>query len=164
MSRVTIPATAEPALGKVTQGALEQTNRPLDLAIQGNGFFVVQTSTRGHVGLAYTRNGVFYLNAKNEMVLGLGDGYRLSPPITMPRGTSEIWIGQDGSVSCLLPGSVERRHVGQIRLARFRNPAALTHDAEPGLLCANDCSGPPMFSNPGQRGTGDVEQGFLEAP
>lgn len=152
-----------PALGEVTQGALKRTNRPLDLAIQGNGFFVVQTSQGDHVGLAFTRNGVFYLNAKNEMVLGLGEGYRLSPPITMLGGTSEIWIGQDGSISCRLPGSSERRQVAQIRLAQFHDPAALTREPKSGLLLPNARSGPAILSNPGERGAGNIEQGFLEA-
>lgn len=161
-SHVTTRAVPEPAIGQVTQGALKQTNRPLDLAIQGNGFFVVQTSTAGGTGLAYTRDGKFYLNAKGEMVLGLDEGYRLSPPITIPAGASEIWIGQEGSISCVLPGSAERRRVGQIRLARFRNPAALTRDATSGLLFANDPSGAAVLSDPGERGAGNIEQGFLE--
>src|SRR4051794_27404688 len=65
------------------QGSLESTNRNLDAGIQGNGFFAVKIlDSLGSTG--YTRNGNFFVNQKGELVVGMGDGYRLIPPITVP--------------------------------------------------------------------------------
>src|SRR5437764_3083078 len=79
------------------QGSLESTNRPLDLGIQGNGFFAVKIlDSLGGVG--YTRNGNFFVNKAGELVLGMGDGYKLIPPIVIPNGSTDITISQDGRV------------------------------------------------------------------
>src|SRR2546430_5902755 len=66
------------------QGSLESTNRPLDVAIQGNGFLKIKIMDGISNGIGYTRNGTFFVNNKNELVLGMGDGYRLEPRITIP--------------------------------------------------------------------------------
>src|SRR4051812_10899833 len=78
------------------QGSLENTGRPLDVAIEGNGFFKVKILDSIGDGFGYTRNGAFFINDKGEMVLGLGDGYRLQPSITIPAGGPEFSIGGDG--------------------------------------------------------------------
>src|SRR6476469_8308093 len=74
------------------QGSLENTGRPLDVAIEGNGFFKVKILDSVGDGFGYTRNGAFFVNDKGEMVLGLGDGYRLQPAITIPPGVTDISI------------------------------------------------------------------------
>ena len=68
----------------LTQGSLQNTNRPLDVAIQGNGFFAIKVMPGFGNGIGYTRSGNFFVNNKNELVLGIGEGYRLIPPITVP--------------------------------------------------------------------------------
>src|SRR5437763_2648014 len=82
----------------LTQGSMEATNRPLDVGIQGNGFFAIKIlDSLGNTG--FTRNGNFFINDKGEMVLGMGDGYRLVPPIKVPINATSVSIGQDGTVS-----------------------------------------------------------------
>src|SRR6478735_4204101 len=71
------------------QGSLESTNRPLDLGISGNGFFKVKILDGASPdGFGYTRNGNFFVNNNGELVLGMGDGYKLDPPITVPSGVT----------------------------------------------------------------------------
>src|SRR3954469_13373838 len=90
------------------QGSLENTGRPLDVAISGNGFFKVKILDSVGDGIGYTRNGAFFINDKGEMVLGLGDGYRLVPPITLPPGALDVNIGEDGQVTYTKPGTITK--------------------------------------------------------
>src|SRR5581483_8635376 len=108
------------------QGSLESTNRPLDIGIQGQGFFKVKTLSSVGNGEAYTRNGNFFVNASGELVLGLGDGYKLVPPINIPTGTTDISIGTDGVISVLKAGSTAKQTVGQLQLSMFVNPQGLS--------------------------------------
>lgn len=147
----------------LTQGNLEDTSNALDLAIQGEGFFPIQLDPAHASQLAYTRFGTFYRNARNELILGLGDGYRLAQPITFPQDASNIAIGEDGTILCAIPGESEKRNIGQVRVAQFRNPTALTRDERSGLYLPNERSGPATFSSPEEQGAGTIEQGFLEA-
>ena len=96
----------------LTQGSLSQSTNPLDLAIQGNGFFPVKLMNGFGDGIGYSRAGNFYLNQKNELILGLGEGYRLVPPVTIPDGLDQY--SRSGKtarsrrrhrVSATLPGS-----------------------------------------------------------
>src|SRR5262249_40932946 len=66
------------------QGPLENTGRPLDVAIQGNGFFRIKVLDTLGDGTAYTRSGNFFRNKEGELILGMGDGYKLIPPIKIP--------------------------------------------------------------------------------
>src|SRR4051812_19046425 len=81
------------------QGSLESTNRNLDVGISGPGFFKVKVLSTIGDGTAYTRNGNFFVNKDGELVLGMGDGYKLDPPITIPNNTTDISISEDGEVS-----------------------------------------------------------------
>src|SRR5688500_2754693 len=69
------------------QGSLESTNRQLDVGISGQGFFRVKIMDSLGDGTGYTRNGNFFVNNEGELVLGMGDGYKLIPPINIPTGT-----------------------------------------------------------------------------
>lgn len=145
----------------LTQGSLQPTNRPLDLAIQGSGFFAVKLLPSFGDGIGYTRTGNFFVNAKNELVLGTGEGYRLIPPITVPTGATDITIGQDGTIQVTQPGNGAKRTIGQIQLTQFVNPQGLQLLGG-SIYQQTDASGPPINSQPGQDGAGLIQQGFLE--
>lgn len=146
----------------LTEGSLESTNRDLDVGIQGPGFFKVKVLNTVGNGEAYTRNGNFFLNDKGELVLGMGDGYRLIPPITIPTGSTQISISQDGNITVLKPGSNVKTNVGQLKLTQFVNPQGLQLLGG-SLFQETEASGPPIDSKPGENGAGTVLQTYLEA-
>lgn len=145
----------------LTQGSLNQTTNALDLAIQGNGFFPVKLMNGFGDGIGYSRAGNFYLNQKNELILGLGEGYRLVPPITIPTGSTNIQIGQDGTIQATPPGSATPRTVAQLQLTQFVNPQGMQLLGG-SIFLATDASGPPITGSPGTNGLGLVQQGYLE--
>lgn len=144
------------------QGSLESTNRPLDVGVQGQGFFAVQVMPSIGEGVAYTRNGNFFVNEQSELVLGMGDGYKLIPPIEIPPGATDISISENGQVSVLVAGSEAKQQVGELQLTQFINPQGLKLLGG-SLYVATDSSGPAQTFTPGDGGTGKVIQGFLEA-
>src|SRR5688572_21046307 len=101
-----------------TQGNFSQTNNPLDLVVQGRGFFQVRMQS-GEV--AYTRAGSFHLNREGNIVTA--DGDLLDPQITIPADAQAISIGSDGTVSYSQPGQTATQLAGQIQIANFANPA-----------------------------------------
>src|SRR5579885_2862024 len=102
------------------QGDYTQTGNPLDVAIDGPGLFQV---TLPCGTLAYTRAGSFQID--NQLRVGTPDGYPLSPAISIPNSATNITIGQDGTVSAILPGQTAATQIGQIQTAFFANPAGL---------------------------------------
>jgi flagellar basal-body rod protein FlgG len=139
------------------QGNLRKTDNALDVAIEGAGFFQVQ---RPDGTTMYTRAGSFKIDNTGNMVTG--DGDNLLPNITIPSGALQIDIGQDGTVSALLPGVSQATQVGQIQLVRFDNPSGLI--AQGGnLFIDSTASGPAQAGSPGfTTGFGQIRQGFLE--
>jgi flagellar basal-body rod protein FlgG len=144
-----------------TQGSLDQTGQPLDIAIQGNGFFAVKLLPGVGDGIGFTRAGNFFLNKSSELVLGSGEGYRLVPPIQIPTGATSINIGQDGTVQITQAGNSAKTTVGQLQLSQFVNPEGLNLLGG-NIYLATDASGPPISSKPGQDGAGVLQEGFLE--
>jgi flagellar basal body rod protein FlgG len=144
------------------QGSVENTGRPLDLAIQGDGFFKVAVNNDTGEPLGYTRNGNLFINNLGDLVLGMGDGYRLEPPIKVPTNVTEISVSQDGHVSVVLGGQTTKQAVGQIQLHRFINPHGLRQHL-PAMFLETEASGPPTAARPGDAGTGQLLQGFLES-
>jgi flagellar basal-body rod protein FlgG len=144
------------------QGSLENTGRPLDVGIQGNGFFKVKIMDSVGGGTGYTRNGNFFVNNKGELVLGMGDGYKLVPPIQIPPNTTEISISQAGKIEVMKPGATAKTEVGQLKLTNFINPQGLQLQGG-SIYTETGSSGPPTDSIPGNDGTGQLVQGFLEA-
>ena len=139
-----------------SQGDFQQTGNPLDLVIQGQGFFQVRTPS-GET--AYTRDGSFHLNAQGSLVTA--DGNVLEPQITIPQGAQNVVIGADGTVSVTLAGQTAAQTVGTIQLANFQNPAGLTPQGS-NLYTSTTASGDPITAAPGQNGVGTINQGFLE--
>ena len=139
-----------------TQGNLQQSNNPLDLAIKGNGFFMVQMPD-GTTN--YTRDGSFQVSAQGQLVTN--NGNTVQPGITIPANAQSVTIGQDGTVSVSLPGQTTPQVVGQLQIATFVNPAGL--EARGGNLFAETAaSGTATTSAPGANGAGEVSQGFVE--
>ena len=144
------------------QGALSNTSRQLDLAIQGQGFFKVNVIDAESSGFAYTRNGNFFVNHDGQLVLGMGDGYKLEPGISVPKGVTDISISQDGVVEVVKAGTNAKQRIGQIELSQFVNPQGLSPLAG-SLYVQTSLSGSPSPSKPGEHGAGQVLQGFLES-
>ncbi|HVS72421.1 MAG TPA: flagellar basal-body rod protein FlgG [Phycisphaerae bacterium] len=145
----------------MTQGTVTQTGNPLDVAIQGDGFFQVKTlSTQGD-GLAYTRTGKFFVNPDGNLVLNSNDGYLLQPPVNIPQGATGITIGNDGRVSYIEQGATTATQGPQIQLAHFVNSQGLVQLGG-NLYQQSDASGPVQLGAPGANGTGYLKQGFTE--
>jgi len=140
-----------------TQGNFSQTNNPLDVVIQGNGFFQVRRPTGT---LAYTRDGSFQLDKNGVMVDSSGNP--LEPQITIPANAQSITIAGDGTVSYLTPGQANAQQAGQIQLAGFQNPAGMNSIGK-NLYEPTDASGDPTVAAPGgQEGLGALMQGYTE--
>lgn len=140
-----------------TQGNLSQTGNPLDLAIQGRGFFQVMLPDGT---MAYTRDGSFQVNAEGELVTS--SGYRLQPGISIPDGAQSITVGSDGVVTVQVAGQATPTQVGTLQLVDFVNPAGLQARGE-NLLLESAASGSAQAGTPGLDGLGSLAQGSLES-
>jgi flagellar basal-body rod protein FlgG len=140
-----------------TQGNFTETDNPLDVVIQGNGFFQVVQPTGQ---LAYTRDGSFQLDRNGNMVDSSGN--QLQPQITIPPNAQSVTIAPDGTVSYLLPGQTAAQKAGQILVAGFQNPAGLNSIGK-NLYQPTDASGDPTVATPGgPEGMGALLQGYTE--
>jgi flagellar basal-body rod protein FlgG len=138
------------------QGDYKQTNNPLDMVIEGSGFFQIRLANGE---LAYTRAGSFHLNSQGQVVTANGDA--LEPAITIPTEASSVTIGTDGTVSVALPGQANTTNVGQIQLAIFPNPAGLEAMGR-NLFKETAASGSPVVGTPDADGLGRINQGYIE--
>lgn len=139
-----------------TQGNVSQTDAPLDVAVQGRGFFEIQLPD-GTSG--YTRDGSFTLDSQGQIVNS--SGYVLQPSITIPASVTSITIGVDGTVSTLTAGDSSPTQVGNIQLVDFVNETGLQPRGE-NLYLETASSGSPTPGTPGQSGLGTLIQGSLE--
>ncbi len=137
-------------------GELQQTEAPLDMAIEGDGFFQV---LQPDGTIAYTRDGSFKLSSDGQFTTS--DGYYMEPGITIPEDAQSIAIGTDGTVSVIVAGSNDPQEVGQIELARFINPAGLSAIGH-NLYEETPASGAAIVGTPDSDGLGRVTQGYLE--
>ncbi|MBV1883739.1 MAG: flagellar basal-body rod protein FlgG [Pseudomonadales bacterium] len=137
-----------------TLGNLQVTEQPLDMAVNGRGFFQVLTPSGN---LAYTRDGQFQVDSTGQLVTS--SGYVVQPAITIPTTASTVTIGADGIVTTVVDGTSSQ--AGQIQLADFANPAGLQAQGD-NLFGETSASGAPSTSNPGINGIGSVLQGTLE--
>lgn len=140
-----------------TQGNFAATNNPMDVVIQGRGFFQVRLSSGE---LAFTRAGSFHVDKDGNMVTS--DGDPIEPQITIPADAQSITIAADGTVSYMTPGQSAAQKAGQIQIAGFQNPAGLNSVGK-SLFTPTDASGEPILANPGgQEGLGTLLQGYTE--
>jgi len=140
-----------------TQGAFSETDNPLDVVIQGKGFFQI-TLPSGE--LAYTRNGQFQLDKNGNLVTS--DGNMVQPQITFPPDAQAVSIAADGTVTYTLPNQSAAQQAGQLQLANFQNPAGLNSEGN-GLYTPTDASGDATVGVPGgPEGMGSLLQGYVE--
>jgi flagellar basal-body rod protein FlgG len=139
-----------------SQGNMQQTSNPLDLAVRGNGFFEIQMPD-GTTG--YTRDGAFQVDAQGQLVTN--NGYLVGGGITIPAGAQSVTIGTDGTVSVSVSGQATPQTVGQVQLANFVNPAGLEPKGQ-NIFGETASSGTPTTGTPGQNGLGAIQQGFVE--
>ena len=138
-----------------TQGSFTTTSNALDLAIEGAGYFQVQTPDGK---TAYTRAGDFSLSQEGTIVTS--GGLPVQPAIQIPDGAQSVTIAADGTVSASVDGSVTE--LGKIETARFVNPAGLQSMGD-NLLTETPASGAPQVGAPGAEGRGALRSGALEA-
>lgn len=139
-------ATAAVRSTSAMQGTLTQTGGPLDLAIEGEGFFLIQTPQ----GERLTRNGHFSASAEGELVTA--DGYAVldqgGAPVFLPPDTMDLSFAPDGTLSS---GGIP---VAQIALVQPVDPSDLVR--ETGVMFRADAGVAPSE-------TGRINQGFLES-
>ena len=140
----------------LSAGSMRQTDSPLDIAIEGDGFFAVQ---KLNGDTAYTRNGQFKLNVNGDIVNS--SGLLLQPQINIPQDAFNVTVTQDGFVRYQQPGSSNLVDAGQIQLTRFANPGGLRASGG-NLFEESASSGTPINGNPGTQAFGLLKQGTLE--
>jgi flagellar basal-body rod protein FlgG len=139
-----------------SQGPLEQTGRPLDLAIEGDGFFQVRLPDGN---LAYTRDGSFTISDQGSLVTH--GGYSVVPGISVPDDATGLAFAKTGVVSVVVGGSVDPVEIGRLELVRFPNSPGLRALGE-NLYQETTASGPPTLGFPQEDGFGRIMQGTLE--
>lgn len=145
------------AVYRVTsQGDMNSTSNPYDLAVQGPGFFRIQQPDGTD---AYTRSGNFALSPEGQIVTD--KGYVVAPGIAVPQNALSISVNAQGQVSAQLPGQTQPQTLGQLELVRFPNEAGLNAIGD-NLFLETPSSGSPQSGLPGSSGYGTIIQGFLE--
>jgi flagellar basal-body rod protein FlgG len=139
-----------------SQGDFQQTENPLDLVIEGDGFFQVQ---RPDGTVAYTRAGSFKKDGTGRLVTS--DGFALSPNIVIPTEAKNITIGSDGTVSVTMAGQTTTTTLGTMQLSQFVNSGGLLSVGR-NLFTPTAASGAAVVGTPGATGFGTISQGFLE--
>jgi flagellar basal-body rod protein FlgG len=139
-----------------SQGSLQQTGNPLDVAIEGQGFLSVMRPTGEP---AYTRAGSLKLDAEGRLVTS--DGLPVEPPITVPTDATSVTIAADGTVSATRPGQPRPAPRGQLQLVTFPNPGGL-EGAGRNLYTATAASGDALSGTAGTEGRCTLMQGALE--
>mgnify|MGYP003572170214 FL=1 len=139
-----------------TEGTLQTTEQPLDMAVNGRGFFQILMPDGG---IGYTRDGSFHLDADGQIVTS--NGFPLEPGIVLPDDVQTFTVGEDGTVSITTFGNPAAQQIGNIQTADFINPAGLQSIGN-NLFLETASSGAPQAGNPGQNGLGTVLQNTLE--
>lgn len=139
------------------QGDFIQTGNPLDLVIEGQGFFQIRMPNGE---LAYTRSGAFHLDRDGNLVDA--NGNPTEPQITIPKDAKSVTVAADGTVSFTQPGQISAQQGGALQLALFPNPSGLNSLGN-NLFQPTQASGDPIVGAPGGlEGNGQLLQGSLE--
>ena len=137
-------------------GSLQTTEQPLDLAINGRGFFQIMQPDGT---TSYTRDGTFHLDSNGQIVTA--NGFALEPASVVPPDAQTFTVGQDGTVSVTIAGNPAAQVIGNLQTADFINPAGL--QAQGGnLFLETASSGAPQIGTPGLNGFGLTMQSMLE--
>jgi flagellar basal-body rod protein FlgG len=139
-----------------TQGNLQKTDNPLDIAVNGQGFFQVLLPDGT---TAYTRDGSFHVDAQGALVTS--SGFHVQPAITIPANSLSVTVARDGIISVTRSGSATPTQAGQLQLVNFVNPAGLQALGE-NLYVETASSGTPNANTPGTNGLGLINQGYVE--
>lgn len=139
-----------------TQGGLVQTENALDVAIEGQGYFVLNRPDGSQV---YTRAGSFQLSSEGQIVSL--DGYEVEPAVVIPANTRQVEINQEGMVMAYIENDPNPVELGQFTLTTFLNDAGMRPIGN-NLLEATAASGEPIEVAPGDPGVGVIRQGYLE--
>ncbi len=137
-----------------SQGDYQNTGNSLDLAIEGDGFFLVQVNGED----AYTRAGAFELD--NEGTIVTANGYVLQPEFQVPDDTSSIEISENGLISCLDSNGAELA-TANLQIYSFVNNPGL-RSAGRNLYYQTEASGEATAGTPGEDNFGTIAQGYLE--
>ena len=139
-----------------SQGTIEITNNPLDLAIKGEGFFQLRAQDGS---IVYSRAGNFHIDNEGNMVDP--NGHLLEPEVRLPEGTTNVIIRRDGTILVSVNNELEQTEIGQVTLARFTNPAGLKSIGL-NIFEATTASGEPMIGIASEEGFGEISQFSLE--
>lgn len=139
------------------QGGLINTGNTLDVALSGNGWFVVEGANGEEL---YTRSGAFNTNAEGQLVTA--DGYLLAGGIVVPENVQELIINKTGQVFARMAGDATLEELGQLSIATFVNEAGMDPLGE-NLFQETAASGPATIGIPGDPGFATLEQGYLES-
>jgi len=140
----------------MSQGSVVASDKDLDLAIQGEGYFQI-TMPDGTTG--YTRDGSFERDGTGKLTTV--DGYEVQPGITIPDNANSISISPDGIVSALVGTDTTPTQLGQLQLARFVNKGGLA-SAGNNMFTETPASGPAQQGVPNADGMGNIMQSYLE--
>ncbi len=138
------------------QGTVQQTGNPLDVAIQGSGFFQITMPDGTN---QYTRDGSFQVDSQGRLVTA--SGLAVASGVTVPANAKNVTISNNGIVTATIPGNVSPQSIGTITLASFLNPAGLEPQGQ-NLFAESPASGQASTGTPGANGLGMISQGFLE--
>lgn len=137
-----------------SEGSFKDTSNPLDVAIEGDGFFQI---TKPDGTIAYTRNGSFNMDGEGRLVTP--EGYYLEPAITVPADGQNLTIAKNGRVTVDI--GTETQEIGRITLANFVNPNGLMNTGA-NLYQATSASGQSVVRNAGEGNSGTLLQSYLE--
>jgi flagellar basal-body rod protein FlgG len=138
------------------EGQIQTTNKPLDLAIRGEGFFRFRM---GDGTIAYGRAGNLQKDYQGYMTDP--NGYVVDPPIRIPENTTTITIDENGRVFAAQNNEAQGKEVGQMLLARFENPSGLVPMGQ-NLYRETELSGEPILESAGTSIAGKISQYSLE--
>lgn len=138
------------------QGTVQATENPLDIAVQGKGYFQIELPDGT---TAYTRDGAFKLS--DQGIIVTRDGFTLQPAITVPDDAISVSINRSGEVEVIVQGQTDPQQLGQLEMASFINPAGLNPTGD-NMFLETAASGNPILGNPAEDGMGSLLQGYLE--